>query len=1126
MTLHFPNWDALHFALAEGFLSAELARQSGRVSVDAHTGILFAPHANVELPVVELLKPLGISVNGAIATENSFTVEHLWQAIPLKRITAHVTERTPVLFEIHDHESLTKFIQELLRLGCDRISVRTWQAKHLVLVNGPPYYALLPALESRDGVKLRAYVEQAPRFWVAVGWSYPLADQIHVGENQLALIAPARDWTTLSAESWTDVTDCLAIAEPRETSITAQALVEPWTVPIRLTSASTTEPASLWVIRAAPHQRLEGLLQQLGPEVREQLSFVVTEQLAVIRLRPSRAVRPSVDVPGSAYRAYLRIPNLFVPIGQRLQPPLHRETIRQLLARDLNLVHVVSESATQAVQVETIAEASFRPLSHYVEEVLNRDRDALHEWAWATRFAFTELTNDEPSIETSAAINKPSPAPLPKTPQEVRNPEPAVAARTRARTRLTTPKSAPPMARTDAERRQMLTQTEEEFLNAGGALNCPPRRVLWPRLARLNADLGQPAEAALAWMHALWDSENLAPEQLWGWVAAEKALPTPELTAQDLSQMLSRNTPTPGDIRALASVVAWSGNATPIPPVMRQALPQIQGYLQNHEHLLPIRAVWLAWLSWARAAGGDALTLARVRDRLLNRLLERGLNPDVDLPSFLRFAGRADGDRLRAIRGWLEETRTAVMAWYARQTKSNSASDPTAAYINLLFAMGFARLGEPASARTLMKQAETVLANIVGDTADAHDFLLQALVWRIEEVLAGRSASGPLPPEMLDYLAQLHVERNQLPRANDYEVRRLVPYAIERLREQLRILEPQEKFDPYRQTRMEREELISRASQLPDIRHPQLLQARINDYVRDGSRKPELLVRVLAECVAVAGRLGADAAGKLLDRVLPALDAAPKTNDIPILETRLRLLERSLFFAAHFDRSDLVPGLIDRLMRFLESESASDILLTSNHAVGQTLLSLRKLGLRDETLKILDRLANAVLRNRNLESLSSGPPNAWAKSLVPLLHVATGWNCLDQTSRAAPILAAARQLLDQRHRPATQKVHAPTHVQIVCNTIMAMGMLPANEARTQIQNLFDSNLLDQLPNTLTTRSFYSRFHLNVAESVVLALASHEFALGSAARHWLDEDEYLIRQRIHRDVRAALGGANP
>src|SRR5439155_1016973 len=107
-------------------------------------------------------------------------------------------------------------------------------------------------------------------------------------------------------------------------------------------------------------------------------------------------------------------------------------------------------------------------------------------------------------------------------------------------------------------------------------------------------------------------------------------------------------------------------------------LPQIQTYLQMNERALPVRAAWLAWSAWAKAAGGDVLTLARARDRLLARLLDQGLNPEADLPAFLRFAGRPDADLHRSVCGWVEERRIQLQKWLADQLKTDPARKPTA----------------------------------------------------------------------------------------------------------------------------------------------------------------------------------------------------------------------------------------------------------------------------------------------------------------------------------------------------------------------------------------------------------------------------------------------------------------
>ena len=98
------------------------------------------------------------------------------------------------------------------------------------------------------------------------------------------------------------------------------------------------------------------------------------------------------------------------------------------------------------------------------------------------------------------------------------------------------------------------------------------------------------------------------------------------------------------------------------------------------------------------------------------------------------------------------------------------------------------------------------------------------------------------------------------------------------------------------------------------------------------------------------------------------------------------------------------------------------------------------------------------------------------------------------------------------------------YVSMVGTYIAAAGRAPLEEAIGRVEELFTSGKMDRIPNTYTTSGFYSRFHLNIVEAVVLALADEDVALGPAARRWLDDDEYLVRRRIHRDVRAALAKA--
>lgn len=1126
MTLIFPDTDTLHFAVCGGIIPAEVLTAPIQFWHDAD-GRTFV-HARGDVPI-ELAR-FGIESTKDVISDKAKRVSHWLQLFPVVRdkLMPEVGPQTPILFELTDAFSLEPFINELLRQGHDRSAVRKFMVdgdvRTFVRVIGPPYYTLLSALDGDRGAPT-AYREVSSRVWVRLGYGHPYTERIDVPVGQLLLMKPGRDWEMLPEGEYRDVAAILNIAQPPTIPATDDPWPEPIVVPLTPSPSASTEVPALWVLRQNAVAQMDAFVQRADEKTRSQLAFAVTDsggnRVVVLRLRPTKLPPPELQLVSEAYRPWLRLPNLFVPVGNRIDPPLRRDTMQKMLAADAAIITWLAP-AHDGFTAESLPDDAFQPLSAWIDVVLNRDGESLTEWIQATEFGFAGVIVEESVALPSATEKKPKAARQTTKPVEKKLAAPKREARPQRRPAPIREVQRVELPVNNSELRELLTTVEGEFLAIDGPLDDPKRQVLWPRLADLNAALRQPAEATLAWTHTFWDDANPPDTHLWHWVQAEKALSESELTEADIDRLLSPTPATAGDVRALAAVVVWSAHQSSSSPLLAR-LADVQEFIQSNERLLPVRATWLTWCAWAKLAGGDTLALVRARDRLLARLLERGLDADADLPTFLRFAGRVDSDRLRSVREWIDDVRTRIRSWYGEQVKLDLSRDPTAAYIDLFFAFGLARLGEASAARALVKHSEVILEEVGDDTRDAHLVLLQALTWRVEQLLSGRPHAGPLPPEVLDYLAQMHTETSPLPRTNEYNKRRTGPYAVERFREQSRIMEPLEKFDPYRHTRREGydHELVRDAAKLPDLRDPASLAIRINQLLRPTEGVPELRLRVLAECVPLSGRLTVEAAGALLDRSAQTLASANPTTDGPALEMRLRLIERSLFFAAHFDRSDVVTLLVDHLVRLFESDAATIALESSGFAMGQTLRSLRKLGLRDETMGILERLETALLRGQTIEALSLRPPRNWPALVQTQLHVAAGWIYFDTPGRAMPTLEAARHLLFASDQTPGNQILRAQYVQILCNLIAAFGYLPPAEARSRIADLFAEEKLARLPNTFTTSSFYSRFHLNVAEAVVLTLSGEDFTLGPSARRWLDEDEYLIRRRVHRDVRRVL-----
>src|SRR5262249_40199457 len=174
-----------------------------------------------------------------------------------------------------------------------------------------------------------------------------------------------------------------------------------------------------------------------------------------------------------------------------------------------------------------------------------------------------------------------------------------------------------------------------------------------------------------------------------------------------------------------------------VPASFLNRLPRVREYLERHEGVLGVRVVWLAWVHLARAGHGqaDVLGLARVRDRLLQRLLTEGLNKERDLPHFLRTAGEQNSERIRLVRDRAMKVHRLVEKWHAGEdVKVNKP------YVDLMFAFGMAKLGEVTTARDLMKAARDRLIEPAGPKGAphrAHAVLWRAFDWPLENAQKG-----------------------------------------------------------------------------------------------------------------------------------------------------------------------------------------------------------------------------------------------------------------------------------------------------------------------------------------------------------------------------------------------------
>src|SRR5262249_30896353 len=155
----------------------------------------------------------------------------------------------------------------------------------------------------------------------------------------------------------------------------------------------------------------------------------------------------------------------------------------------------------------------------------------------------------------------------------------------------------------------------------------------------------------------------------------------------------------------------------------------------------------------------------------------------------------------------------------------------------------------------------------------------------------------------------------------DQKAGRLKRYIVERLRQHSRILEPDQKIDPYRNWTAKINDVEKALSDLADLTDRREIAERVKRLLQSHPPKSnkgvEARVSILSTALNLAPRVSEEFALDMLAQLLPAYDGLSEAKDAVVLEQRARLLEKGLFVAAHFDRKDTVQAMVGRFASLL-----------------------------------------------------------------------------------------------------------------------------------------------------------------------------------------------------------------
>ena len=1089
MALSFTDSDALLVAIRSGLVPREAAAGACTVARDDTGAILVEPDRPLPQGVVARLRAAGIRVDARLP-KASRPVRCWAEALdPVKAAPIRQTDRSVtwggstageipslVLLVTERVADLIDVAAELVRLGCDRQDLLVAGDHGIVRVVDPPTYTVVRAIDRDRG--MRAFGPDPAgqeQIWTELGYHHPLADHLRAEAGTLLLVA--RDgWTTVRDEGWLSLDAALELAVPdRAGPHVPSAMPERRKIELRLSTGRRDVP-SLWVVRENAVTSIDKLLEYLPEEIVGRLTFAVTSSdppTVIVRARTGRHPAPDLSLAAEEYAPLHQMPDVYAPAGAIVEPPLRRERLRTILgieAREVMWLARVAAAPTK-FRVERIADDAFVPLSEWADYVLHASAPALVPWMRSSTYDFAtfvstglEWASERPAGLDDDSADKRRKRRAQRMPAVVIEDEPAAPTPKPSTPKAPRPppSSQPGTPQTEVEIDAELATLEAEFIALDAPGDAPERISLLNRLGHTYARLGRRRDAGLCFGRAVWESPpDEAQARLDTWIAADLRT-TP--AAKALDQALALEMPSGDDVRMVAALTAR------VVPAIAKDPHRVTRWLDDHDGELDARTLWLSRLGLAGLSGGDPLLLAHARNRILARLAG-GLPVERELPAFLRLAGRsgalgnASGEHLSSA---LDELAQRIDRTKRKRTPLEASPQLTGAYVSFQLAYGFARIGKQDRARALVADARKALAANANDAV--HAYLIAAFAARVNQAIAGQPSETPLPEELGNQLAALD---------------RVARYKVDRLREASRILEPLERPDA----------IGAWIKQQKDSRGPEFAALReLTDPIKRA--------KAIDKLVDTAAAKDEDRE-RLIDGIFDVLLELPESGAVPILsrtwpliahvaeERRAVLYAEALVVAGHFGRTELVPGMLDALGVAIRAVAGPDLERVLQHS----LRALRRIGLRAEMAELLAEAEHAMPANR-------------VEALRGRLALAAGLAFLGESARALPIFDQARSALGE-------SMVLPVRLDLTRALALAYAQAPLQNALGGLAEL--AAQLRDITDSYGTNSHYCLSVLHFVESLVLGITSDDLALGEAGRRFVEDNEHLIRRRLHRDL---------
>ena len=1134
----FPNPDALRLSLASGIVPADVAVEPARAETDGAGRIWVEFPSGFPKEAIAALTRIGVTIHGPGIGPKLQAVTRWAELLPLKpNPGAAMSGR--VLIEVPDGH-LTQTVTAIQRLRSQPIEVRlvgTGNLSWIVLSDPSPSLMLLLNDQTRE---TKVFVEHGTRVWIESGWVHPLEQHIAAPDQHSVMLRAGHPWQVVRNEPVHQESQQFvlrAVQNPKRVERPASL-----SMPISLRLRRCPEPhpeVILWTIPGDGSAELASLANETDERVLRRYRVAVVnsdpQQWTVLQAINSNAKNPPLLPDIRGYVPHSVLSNVFLPAGYQLTPSIRPH----ILARTIGLKagHIVwlqlndggtftrhrvplksFQNLADIVRYQVAPTAKLRGLGQRTP-IFSLPRFVVETEpqspVFITRSESRRNAPDAPSQGSrdgwlSRSIGRVagkllSGKAIAQTGKKYRKPDqplptPLAAAPVRVLDKL----SSPQVLLMGNEWTTRRLELEQRILTDLPRLPPAARALLWTELAEVYTAVGYPADAAVCWLNAIWDDDPPPLKWLSYWLAAESR--ASRLTRGPLELPVLLNEVRSAQAARVAMAYLCWGAAQPSPPTeLFVHLGDLVGLLDDHEEELPARGVWLARLAVSKLTDGDALGLARCQDRVFQRLVEKGPGLDLDAPSFLRFRGVAAGERFSTAREWLIRIRDPIHRWLSRLTTSGRLQwagidgelTNTTAYADLMVAWGLSVVGDRTRSKELENHASRVLLESTGAGLDpaVPRILLATFTDRIRAAQDGRAAAPILRSE-------LRVELGQL---DD-----LARYAVDKLRATIGILEPNELVNAYQRRDLagflSTDALGQRLTQFLTTRAP--LPQVSNGWsllAVDAADPPATTMpRIIFTLLEMAPYLDPQLVAAVIPQTIRAIELIPEWvrlgiphADATTMTNRFgrRMLVAACHAASLFHLPDSFRAATEALIERCETPDSVTAILFEPIA-GTYFRCLRRLGLTQLAAVLLSRLRGGS---------EAGPRE---------LGLTVGLFAIGDEDAGSRVLNAARDRLfvksigDDRDRTSVAIAYAT-----------ALAHAPPRIALGRLEELFLR--LDMVSTAGATNRYYTLKPLQLIDTVIRAVVSDDFSLGPGVRGWLDDDEFLIRLRVTRELQAAL-----